>query len=94
MSTGNDTGVDTQEAKVWTEEDGTPPVGGVTRRKRGRPKGRPLTVEHRARIKAAMADGEAARRGWETRRRNVVSVIVADEKVNENEEARDGTRGE
>jgi hypothetical protein len=41
---------------------------GSARRKRGRPRGRPLAEEHRARIAAALAGGDAARRGWETRR--------------------------
>lgn len=40
------------------------------KRKPGRPKGRPLSEAHRAAIKAALADGSAARKGWETRRRN------------------------
>lgn len=48
------------------------------RRKPGRPKGRPLAPEHRAAIKAAVADGSAARRGWETRRKRMETTEMTE----------------
>jgi hypothetical protein len=51
-----------------------------TRRKPGRPKGRPLSDGHREAIKAALEDGTAARKGWETRRANMMAKQMKEAK--------------
>lgn len=61
----------------------------VSQRRPGRPRGVPLPEAHRKAIAEAMADGEASRRGWETRRRNRQTWEAEDTvEANENEEQR------